>query len=133
MSEAEFRALANSKPLRREFLLKMGRSGFPEADMNEALNRLRRALERMDAQIQETGGPWLLGAQISLADIAIMPVIVRMADIRLDHLWAERPAIARWLVAIRADPAFGPTYYPGSLLTEKYPHLRTRLAVGSAP
>jgi hypothetical protein len=56
-----------------------------------------------------------------------MPVIVRMDDIRLDHAWAERPAVAAWLKAIRADPAFAPTYYPGSLLTEKYPHLRERL------
>jgi glutathione S-transferase len=133
MSETEFQALADSKPLRREFLLKMGRSGFPEAEMNEALDRLRRALERMDAQIQSSGGPWLLGRRLSLADVAVMPVIVRMADIRLDHLWAARPAIARWLAAIRADPAFGPTYYPGSLLTEKYPHLRAQLEVGSPP
>jgi Glutathione S-transferase, N-terminal domain len=27
---------------------------------------------------------------------------------------------------IRADPAFAPTYYEGSLLTEKYPHLRAQ-------
>ena len=47
-----------------------------------------------------------------------------MRDIGLDHAWAGRPAIAAWLEAIRADPAFAPTYYPGSLLTEKYPHLR---------
>jgi glutathione S-transferase len=133
MSEAEFRALADSKPLRREFLLKMGRNGFPEAEMNEALDRLRRTLARIDEQIQETGGPWLLGSDVTLADVAVMPVIVRMADIRLDHLWAGRPAIARWLEAIRADPAFGPTYYPGLLLTEKYPHLRAQLAEGLAP
>ena len=31
MSEEEFLAVAESKPLRKEFLLKMGRSGFPEA------------------------------------------------------------------------------------------------------
>lgn len=133
LSEAEFQALADSKPLRREFLLKMGRTGFAEAAMNEALDRLRRAVGRMDENFGKTGGPWLLGSDMTLADIAIMPVIVRMADIRLDHMWSERPAIARWLEAIRADPAFGPTYYPGSLLTEKYPHLRARLALGSAP
>jgi hypothetical protein len=51
-----------------------------------------------------------------------------MDDIRLAHMWAEKPAIGAWLDAIRADPAFRPTYYPGSLLTEKYPHLRAKLA-----
>jgi glutathione S-transferase len=133
MSDQEFQALAESKPLRREFLLKMGRTGFAEAAMNEALARLRRAVVRLDEQIQKTGGPWLLGADMTLADIAIMPVIVRLADIRLDHMWAERPAVARWLETIGADPAFAPTYHPGSLLTEKYPHLRAQLATGPAP
>jgi glutathione S-transferase len=127
MSEEEFQAVAESKPLRREFLLKMGRTGFSEADMNEALDRLRRTILRMDEAIAASGGPWLLGAAITLADVAIMPVIVRMDDIRLNHLWADRPKVAAWLEAIRADPAFAPTYYPGSLLTEKYPHLREQL------
>jgi glutathione S-transferase len=128
MSEEAFLALADAKPLRREFLLKMGRSGFPEADMNEALERLRRAAVRMDDAIRQSGGPWLLGARITLADVAIMPVIVRMNDIHLAHLWSDLPAVARWLTAIQTDPAFRPTYYKGSLLTEKYPHLRARLA-----
>lgn len=86
MSEEAFQALADAKPLRREFLLKMGRTGFPEADMNEALDRLRRAIARMDDEIRKSGGPWLLGARLTLADVAIMPVIVRMDDIRLAHL-----------------------------------------------
>jgi hypothetical protein len=42
--------------------------------------------------------------------------------------WSDLPAVARWLVAIRADPAFVPTCEEGPLLTEKYPHLRARLA-----
>jgi hypothetical protein len=34
--------------------------------------------------------------------------------------------VATWLQAIRADPAFGPTYDTGSLLTEEYPHPRAQ-------
>src|SRR5271170_2284248 len=40
MSEDEFNAFAESKPLRREFMLAMGRTGFPQKDMDEALARL---------------------------------------------------------------------------------------------
>ena len=83
MSEEEFVALANSKPLRKEFLLTMGRTGFPEKEMNEALDRLARAVKRMDEALAASGGPWLMGEQLTLADIAIMPVIVRMDDIDL--------------------------------------------------
>ena len=69
MSEEEFLAFAESKPLRREFMLAMGRKGFPQKDMDAALARLRRTYERMDAEIEKSGGPWLLGREISLADI----------------------------------------------------------------
>ncbi len=123
MTESEFQALADSKPLRREFLMKMGQTGFPKADMDEALGRLRRGLDRMNQWIGESGGPWVMGANMTFADIAVMPVIVRMDDINLDHMWTDKPLVGAWLEAIRATSPFRPTYYHGSLLTEKYPHL----------
>jgi glutathione S-transferase len=123
MSEEEFLALANSKPLRKEFLLTMGRTGFPEKEMDAALDRLTRAVTRMDDWLAASGGPFLMGAAITLADIAVMPVIVRMDDINLHEVWAKKPAVGRWLEAIRGHEAFVPSYYHGSLLTEKYPHL----------
>ena len=70
--------------------------------MNAALDRLRRTYERMDAAITESGGPWLLGRSITLADIALMPAIVRMADLGLDTMWKDMPRVARWYDAIRA-------------------------------
>lgn len=127
MSEAEFLELANSKPLRKEFLLKMGRTGFPKDEMDASLGRLARGIQRMDETIAASGGPWLMGADISLADIAVMPVLVRLADINLGTMWRDKPRIAAWLDAIRAHPAYAPTYYHGSLLTEKYPELKQEL------
>lgn len=123
MTEEEFLAVAESKPLRKEFLLTMGRTGFPKKEMDIALDRLQRAVVRMDEWITESGGPWIMGKEITLADIAIMPVIVRMADINLDSEWNDRPQIATWLKNIEAHSAFKETFYHGSLLTEKYPHL----------
>jgi glutathione S-transferase len=124
MSEDEFLAFADSKPLRKEFMLAMGRTGFPQKEMDAALGRLRRAYERMDESIRDSGGPWLLGKDITLADVAVMPAIVRMADLGRDDDWADLPRVAKWYELIRAQPAFKPTYYPGSLLTERFPHLR---------
>lgn len=123
MKEEEFIALANSKPLRKEFLLSMGRTGFSKADMDQAVDKLNRSVIRMNDWIEENGGIWLMGDKISLADIAIMPVIVRMDDINLDNAWKTLPNIKNWLENIKNQPAFKATYYPGSLLTEKYPHL----------
>lgn len=124
MSEEEFVAFAESKPLRKEFMLTMGRKGFSEKEMSSALERLARTLVRMEDAIRSSGGPWLQGARPTLADVAVMPAIVRMADLGLDTMWKEKPLIARWYDAIRAHPAFKPTYYFGSLLSERFPHLK---------
>ena len=123
MTEEEFQALCDSKPLRREFLMRMGRTGFPQADMDEATGRLQRGVDRMARWLEDSGGPWLMGTALSLADIAILPVIVRMDDIGLGGAWDDASQVARWFDAIRETDAYAPTYYHGSLLTEKYPHL----------
>ncbi|MYG10397.1 MAG: glutathione S-transferase family protein, partial [Rhodobacteraceae bacterium] len=73
--------------------------------------------------IKESGGPWLYGDTISLSDLAIMPVVVRMDDINLGNLWDKYPAINLWLELIQETTPYKATYYQGSLLTEKYPHL----------
>jgi glutathione S-transferase len=123
MSEEEFLAFAESKPLRKEFMLAMGRTGFPQKDMDGAMGRLRRTYERMDREIRESGGPWLQGKEMTLADISLMPAIVRMNDLKRSGDWADLPRVGKWFDMIRAHPAFKPTYYKGSLLTEMFPHL----------
>ena len=128
MSDDDFVAFAEAKPLRKEFMLAMGRTGFPASEMQKALDRLRRTYERMDAEIGASGGPWLLGKDISLADVAVMPALVRMADLGRESDWADLPRVKQWFENIRAKPAFKPTYYPGSLLSERFPHLRERVS-----
>jgi glutathione S-transferase len=127
MSRDEFVAFAESKPLRREFMLTMGQTGFAKEEMDAALKRLRRTYERMDAEIGTSGGPWLLGKHITLADVAVMPALVRMDDLGLAD-WQDLPRIVTWFDNIRAQKAFTPTFYFGSLLSEKFPHLRAKQA-----
>jgi glutathione S-transferase len=123
MSREEFVALADSKPLRREFMMTMGQTGFPKAEMDAALGRLRRSYERMDREIEASGGPWLLGQEMTLADVAIMPALVRMYDLDMAQ-WQDLPRVITWFDNVRAHPAFVPTYYHGSLLGERFPHLK---------
>jgi glutathione S-transferase len=127
MSREEFVAIAESKPLRREFMMTMGQTGFPKAEMDAALGRLRRSYERMDREIENSGGPWLLGKDMSLADVAVMPALVRMYDLNYAD-WQDLPRVQVWFDTVRAHPAFAPTYYHGSLLTERFPHLKDALA-----
>jgi len=127
MSREDFVAMAESKPLRREFMLTMGQTGFPKAEMDAELGHLRRSYERMDAEIEKSGGPWLLGKEITLADVTVMPALVRMHDLGMPD-WQDLPRVVTWFDNIRAQAAFQPTYYHGSLLSERFPHLRERLA-----
>jgi glutathione S-transferase len=125
MSEQEFNAMAESKPIRREFMKTMGQGGFPQAEMDAALARLRRTYERMDREIANSGGPWLLGKDITLADVAVMPSLVRMDDLGLAS-WQDLPRVVTWYKNIRAHQSFTPTFYHGSLLSERFPHLREK-------
>ena len=110
-SEEEFLAFADSKPQRKEFMLAMRRKGFPEKEMNAALERMRRTYERMDAEIAASGGPWLMGKRITLADVAVMPALVRMADLNLDGMWKEMPRIVRWYARSARTPQFKPNLF----------------------
>jgi glutathione S-transferase len=125
MGGQAFAEMAESKPLRREFMLRMGQTGFPKQEMDAALARMRRTYERMEAEIEKSGGPWLLGKQITLADVAVMPSLVRIHDLGLPD-WQDLQRVVTWFDNIRAHPAFKPTFYHGSLLSERFPHLREK-------
>ena len=72
----------------------------------------------MEAQLQH-GEPWLLG-EYSLADICIIPVIVRLDDIGLSKLWADCDKVSGWLSRFLERDALQKTFYFGSLLSEQY-------------
>ncbi len=131
MSRDEFIAFAESKPLRREFMLAMGQTGFPQAEMDAAMGRLRRTYERMDAEIEKSGGPWLQGREMTLADVSVMPALVRMADLGREGDWADLPRVVRWYENIKSHQAFAPTFYHGSLVSEIFPHLREKTAAAA--
>jgi glutathione S-transferase len=55
-----------------------------------------------------------MGERFTLADVALIPTIVRMADIQLGDLWDDRPRVAAWLECAQQRPSFEKTFYPGS-------------------
>ena len=124
MTEEEFLAIAELKPLRKDFFLKMGRTGYSDQEMQQSLDRLSMTIKRMQ-QALKNSGPWLMG-EYSLADIAIMPVMMRMDDIGLSHLWADSPAVADWFYRYTRRAALKNAFYHGSLLSEQYDDIDTR-------
>lgn len=112
LSEEEFAAYARRLPLRKHFYRHMGRGGFGKEAIDEALEKLRQTLERMEKAL--AAGPWLVGDQYTLADVSITPTIVRMEDLGLGNMWGDLPAVTGWYRRIQARPNFSTAYMPGS-------------------
>ena len=45
-----------------------------------------------------------------LADISVMPSIVRMEDLGFSHIWADLPRVQDWYERLQNRPAFAKTY-----------------------
>jgi glutathione S-transferase len=112
MSDEEYRTFVERRPLRKHFYRRMGRNGFPKEDVDAALEMLRMTLERMQSSLEKT--EWLANDGFTLADISVMPTIVRMDDLGLMHLWADLPMVADWYARIQQRPAFAKTYAAGT-------------------
>ncbi|HZB91514.1 MAG TPA: glutathione S-transferase family protein [Stellaceae bacterium] len=123
MTEDEFQELARSKPLRDKFLGEMDKEkGFSVEKLRQAEDSIRKTAMRMEAALAQT--EYLMGAQVTLADFCVLPLLVRMEDLGYDFLWSDRPGMSAWLARMKARPSFKAAYYPGSLLSEQYPGIR---------
>ncbi|HZD91412.1 MAG TPA: glutathione S-transferase family protein [Pseudolabrys sp.] len=126
MTQEQFDAQVTRRPLKGAFYRKMDRmTGFGAAEMKEAYAALRKTAARMDRMFDQHGGPWLMGTQYGLADIAVAPLIDRAEDLGLEALWCEdTPRVDDWLERMKARPAYGKAYYEGSRLSQQYPELK---------
>jgi glutathione S-transferase len=90
----------------------MGRTGFPKEDIDAALEMLRATLLRMEKDLGST--KWLANDMFTLADIGIMPSVVRMEDLGLSYLWSDLPKVQDWYRRLQERPTFAKTYHEGS-------------------
>ncbi|MCB1491131.1 MAG: glutathione S-transferase family protein [Rhodobiaceae bacterium] len=125
MTEEAFQDKIALRPVKSAFYRKMSRAhGFPDEIMAEAFKDLRATVARMDKMLAANGGPWLMGGQLTIADMAVVPLVDRWEDVGLEDLWMERhPRVDDWLKAMQALPSFKQAFYPGCRLSEQYPEL----------
>ena len=114
------------RPVRKQFYRRMGPSGFKKEDVEASLEQLGNTCARMDKALEK--GPWLLGAEYSLADIIVAPLIDCMADLGFAGIWNPKyPRVGEWYERMQARPAFRQTFYRGARMSEFLP-LRPAIA-----
>jgi glutathione S-transferase len=101
-------------PLRKSVLRRMGPNGFPQEDMDDARDKLRQTVERMEQSL--ANGPWLAGDSFSLADINMIPNLVRIDDLKMSSLWSDLPRVADWYARVQDRSSFAKAYYEGARL-----------------
>lgn len=92
-------------PARRERKRQTIELGLDAPGGAPAVKTYDGVLARMEGQLAN-GGPWLMGDQYTLADIAMTPYVVRLDHLSLAGMWDERPNVARWLDGISARSNF---------------------------
>jgi glutathione S-transferase len=93
-------------PQKAEFLRKALIDKAPNEDDGLAAVSavFTRAIDKMERRLSEAR--WFGGEQFSLADVAIAPFIDRLEELQFANLWANRPALSRWIASIKARPAY---------------------------
>jgi glutathione S-transferase len=89
---------------RKERWAKVARGGFGQQDLDSGHKAATLILARMEAGLG--AGPWLMGAQYTLADIDLVPFIDRFAEYYPDLLnTSATPKVMAWLARMRERPA----------------------------
>ena len=134
LSQEQFDTFVDKHPIRKQFYKKMRKEhGFDERESDSAIDRLRQTIERMEQGLEKSGGPWLMGEDLTLADYAIVPTIDRMRDLGLEELWADHLRVSAWFERVRKRPAYEKTYYQGTRLSEIYDGASYGTAANTAP
>jgi glutathione S-transferase len=123
LSKDEFDRLADSMPVRKTFIMRMGQDGFSSAEYQGSIEQLDRSLRRMEKALE--AGDWLVGDSYSIADICVLPVLHRMAEMGMAAMWqADLPRVTDWYARATARPSFTTAFYPEAMLASVFPALR---------
>lgn len=70
----------------------------------DALHQHEKLLGWMEESL--AGGAYLAGDDFSLADVGVIPYVLRLDLLRLARLWDKRAGIAKWYARLRERPSF---------------------------
>lgn len=93
-------------PRRRDRFMSTYEHGVQSPYVLHAIGAYERAFKYMEETLEQ-GGPWLLGQQVTLADINLMPLVARLSYLGLLGVWTyDRPLVNAWWTRAQKWPSF---------------------------
>jgi glutathione S-transferase len=82
------------------------RGEITAAELAEARSTIEHQLDRVEHSLDP--GPWTVGEEFTLADIAIAPYTFRLSALGSNQFWSEdrRPRVDEWYKRLSARPSF---------------------------
>ena len=99
--QIEQRLAKSPSKKRTEYKRDVALNGLDSKFAREALEHHEKLLKLID----EAGGGWLAGGELSLADIAVIPYVLRLELLRMSRLWDGYPGVASWYKRMLARPS----------------------------
>jgi glutathione S-transferase len=88
---------------------RLGRLGPAVAALGKSRRQMAQHLDALEAQLVETGGPFLLGESFTLSDVGWLVILERLVQVDALHVFvggAERPACAAYWERLQQRPAY---------------------------
>ncbi len=95
--EAHYAKMPDEK--RRGHIRSLVEQGLDAPGVDAALRHYRKAIDSMAAALEKSS--WLAGELYSLADITMLPYVLRLQHLGLDWFWSNLPQIIEWFEASR--------------------------------
>lgn len=102
---ARFRNVGD--PQKRDRFMSVYAEGTDSRFVLYAVAAYEKLFKSMQESLIEHSGPWLMGAQFTLADINVMPFVARLNYLNLLDVWtATRPEVLAWWSLAQQRPSF---------------------------
>ena len=89
---------------RRENIGNMVRHGLDAPGLGQSFRLYKKTVDEMETRL--AGNDWLAGETYSLADITLLPYVLRLEHLGLAFFWSEDGPVANWLNRCKARSAF---------------------------
>jgi len=80
--------------------------GLDAEEVIDSIHVFDRMLAEMQTVLSNSSG--LAGNGVSLADLKLLPYVLRLDQLDLAWMWDEQPAVAAWFARMQERPSFAP-------------------------